>query len=291
MSSVSTPQPSAPQPSEQAASSNLTQRLVTSALVLPVVLIVTWLGGFPFALLGGAMALVGLIEFYLLASGRYSQGSTIIGVPLFIAIVAGFYLQQDAIWLIALIVGTAATLILETLRHPNDFRRSLIQTGMTLFGVFYLAFPTGFLIATRAIPGNGLYWLLWVFALTWGTDTMAYIGGRLWGKRKLAPSISPKKTVEGAIVGIFGGWTPALIILGLNGLISPATLLITAAAPFVAIAGDLIESYMKRWFGAKDSHIRGLDILPGHGGVLDRVDSLVFVTTFVYFGMRLLGVI
>lgn len=291
MSSVSTPQPSAPQPSEQAASSNLTQRLVTSALVLPVVLIVTWLGGFPFALLGGAMALVGLIEFYLLASGRYSQGSTIIGVPLFIAIVAGFYLQQDAIWLIALIVGTAATLILETLRHPNDFRRSLIQTCMTLFGVFYLAFPTGFLIATRAIPQNGLFWLLWVFALTWGTDTMAYIGGRLWGKRKLAPSISPKKTVEGAIVGIFGGWTPALIILGLNGLISPATLLITAVAPFVAIAGDLIESYMKRWFGAKDSHIRGLDILPGHGGVLDRVDSLVFVTTFVYFGMRLLGVV
>lgn len=290
MSSVSSPDSSPPQPTERTPS-NLTQRLITSAVVLPFVLIATWLGGIPFMVLSGAMALVGLIEFYLLASGRYSQGSVIIGVPMFIAIVLAFYLQQDALWLGALIAGAVAALILETIRHPNDFRRSLIQTGMTLFGVFYLAFPTGFLSATRGLPEYGLVWLLWIFALTWGTDTMAYIGGRLWGKRKLAPTISPKKTVEGAIVGIFGAWTPALIILGLNGLISPATLLITAIAPFVAIAGDLIESYMKRWFGAKDSHIRGLDILPGHGGVLDRVDSLVFVTTFVYFGMRLLSVI
>lgn len=261
--------------------------MITSIVVLPVVLVATYLGGLPFTLLAGGLALFGLLEFYLLAEGRPEQGSPVIGVPMYIVVVIGFHFQEN--WLIfgAVIVGCVIVFLWELLRNKGNLRRSVLQSAMTLAGVLYLGFPTGFMISTRALPITGIYWLLVIFALTWGTDTLAYIGGRLWGKRKLAPTISPKKTVEGAIVGIFGGWTPALIVLGLNGLISAGSVFIVAIGPFMAIIGDLFESMMKRWFGVKDSHIRGLDILPGHGGVLDRVDSLVFVTTFVYLTIRL----
>jgi phosphatidate cytidylyltransferase len=255
--------------------------------VLPFVLLATVLGGLPFTILAGSLACVGVAEFYLLAQNRQVQGSTLIGVPMSALIMLAFHLQNELLGIGALVVGVVLTFTLETIRHPNDLRRSVMQVVMTLGGVLYLSIPTGFLIRLRA-EADGLVWILLIFALTWGTDTLAYIGGRLWGKTKLAPQISPKKTLEGALVGIIGGMVSGLLILVVSQKFTPALIPLLAVGPIVAILGDLVESGLKRAFGVKDSHIVGLNILPGHGGVLDRVDALILVATFSYVYLHLM---
>ncbi len=267
--------------------SNMAQRLITAAVVAPVVVIVMLIGGAAFTLLVLAFAVVGILEFYMLARNRASQGSAVIGVPMLIAVVLAFYFGEPLLLVAALGIGAAITFLLELSRHYTELRRCLFQVGMTLVGVFYVGFPTGFLIRMRALP-NGVMWMLVILCATWGTDSFAYLGGRLWGKTPLAPRLSPKKTQEGALVGVIGGIIPALLVLVLAQSLSVTTLIFVAFAPLVAILGDLGKSALKRFFDVKDSHIAGLDLLPGHGGILDRIDSLLLVTTFAYLVFVLL---
>jgi phosphatidate cytidylyltransferase len=269
--------------------SNLTLRLLTAAIALPIALFAAYTGGWLVATLVGFVAVIGVIEFYILERGRQVQGSSIIGIPMTLAVVLAFFLRQDALWTAALVLGALATFVLEMLRHPRQVRRSLFQVGTTLAGVLYVAFPLGFLIAIRNLP-DGWMWSLLVLIITWGTDTFSYLGGRLWGRTKLAPRLSPKKTVEGAIVGVIGGFVVAAIWLRIYDKLSVITLVLIGVCPFVAIIGDLAESAMKRFFQVKDSHIVGLDILPGHGGVLDRIDSLLLVSAFSYLYLQLSGI-
>jgi len=111
-----------------------------------------------------------------------------------------------------------------------------------------------------------------------------------WGKHKLAPRLSPKKTVEGAVAGVIGGFVSTLILLIIGNQVSSITLVMIALAPLVAVVGDLLESAIKRYFKVKDSHIPGLNVIPGHGGVLDRVDSWMMVAAFCYLYLLLTGV-
>jgi phosphatidate cytidylyltransferase len=229
----------------------------------------------------------GAFEFYVLGHDREIQGSTIIGLPTAVAVVLAFHFAQPALWILALAICIPATFILETIRHPRELQRSLLQTGMTLAGVLYLGFPGGFMVWLRGSTG-GLFWVLAVITLTWGTDIFAYLGGRRWGKTKLAPAISPKKTVEGAIVGIIGGIVPTILVLAAGDKLSPLTGMMVAIGPFVAIIGDLFESALKRFFNAKDSAFR-FNPFPGHGGVLDRIDALIFVAVYVTLFLKLTG--
>jgi phosphatidate cytidylyltransferase len=270
--------------SKKAALSNLTQRLITAAVFLPVVLALTLMGGWGFTLLAMALGLIGVLEFYLMAHDRPTQGSAWVGAPAALLIMLAFHMQEARLWIAALAVCAAAALILEWARHPADLTRTLAQTAMTLAGVFYVAFPAGFLIELRGAP-DGLFWIILTLGLTWGTDTFAYIGGHLWGRRALAPAISPKKTVEGALVGWVGGSAVGLIILMLGQKLALELALIAVIAPWAAVIGDLIESGIKRLFNVKDSHVPGLDIFPGHGGVLDRVDSLILVAVLIYLAV------
>jgi phosphatidate cytidylyltransferase len=270
--------------------SNIAQRVITAAVVAPIVLATVLLGGIPFTVMVTVFAVIGVTEFYILARNRPSQGSAVVGIPTLIGVVLGFYLGDARIWGGAVALGAAATFVLEMTRNRADIRRSLYQVGMTLAGVFYLGFPSGFLVALRALP-DGVVWILLILCVTWGTDSFAYIGGRLWGKTKLAPRLSPKKTLEGAVVGVVGGIVPSLILLALTERLIPAALLLVFAGPFMAILGDLLESGLKRFFQVKDSHISGLNILPGHGGILDRTDALLLVTMFAYLDFLLLGLL
>lgn len=269
--------------------SNLTLRLITAAVALPITLWVAYQGSWWMVVVVGVIAAIGVVEFFILEQGRQVQGSSIIGIPMVIVVILAFFLQRDLLWLAALVMGAIATFVLEVFRHPQQIRRSLFQVGTTLAGVLYVAFPLGFLIAIRGFQ-DGWTWSLLVLISTWGTDTFAYIGGRLWGKTKLAPKLSPKKTVEGAAVGVAGGMMVAALWLLIYGKLSTVTLILIAICPFAAIVGDLAESAMKRFFEVKDSHIAGLDILPGHGGVLDRIDSLLLVSTFCFFYLHLTGI-
>lgn len=266
--------------------SNLTQRILTGVILTPIVIALAVMGGVPFAALVAVITLIGMLEFYALAKNHPAHGSAVIGAPAALVVILGFATQSDLLWLGALVVAALATFTLHTIQRTGDTTHHLQQAGMTLAGILYVAFPAGFLLGLRALP-NGLTWLLFVFAMTWGTDSFAYIGGRLWGKTKLAPAISPKKTLEGALTGIVGGIVSSAIILGLSGVMDNEPrlplLFLLGVTPLLAIAGDLVESALKRFFRVKDSHISGFDIFPGHGGVLDRIDALILVSTFTYF--------
>jgi len=101
--------------------------------------------------------------------------------------------------------------------------------------------------------------------------------------------ISPKKTVEGAITGVAAGVVSGMIVLASAGYLAPGTIVLAILAPPMAVLGDLLESWIKRQLGAGDSHLSGLDVIPGHGGVLDRVDSLILVTVVVYVYLVISG--
>ncbi|MEP7130950.1 MAG: phosphatidate cytidylyltransferase [Sphingomicrobium sp.] len=153
-----------------------------------------------------------------------------------------------------------------------EWTRIVRGWGMAWYisGVFYALLPALALLWVRERDAHGLFLLLWVFLVTWSTDIGAYFVGRSFGRRNLAPSISPGKTVE----GLYGGIAAASLIGGAWVLATGLGRPLLALAPVLAIAaqaGDLFESFLKRRAGIKDSGTW----LPGHGGVLDRLDGLV----------------
>ena len=187
-------------------------------------------------------------------------------VALMVAVLGGYYF--------ALLAAAAATaMFYEWMRIVRGW-----GIGWAIGGFFYCLLPALALLWIRDRSGDhGLSLLLWVFLVTWSTDIGAYFAGRRFGKRKLAPSISPGKTVEGlwggvVAAGLFGAsW---VLARGLNpALLAPAPLFALAAQ-----AGDLFESKMKRTAGIKDSG----NWLPGHGGLLDRLDGLVPVAVLTF---------
>lgn len=263
-------------------------RALTAVIAGPLVLYVAYLGGIPFLIAGLLMAALALLEFYALGSQRHMQGSVIVGLPVVIGIVFAL-LNNQIILVVALFIITAlAVMLLEFIRRGEDGGLGWSRLGVTLAGLVYAGFPPALMLLIRGLP-SGLTWIYLIFAMTWGTDTLAYFGGRWWGKHPLAPRISPKKTREGALVGVIGGGLLGLVLLLVTGKFSPALLPLIILAPPIAVVGDLFESRLKRYFQVGDSHIAGLNIIPGHGGVLDRTDALIWVATLCYLYFALTG--
>ena len=160
--------------------------------------------------------------------------------------------------------------------HFTDALAFLIHSG---FAVFYIGICASFLVLLRYFP-DGKYWLLMLTVITAGSDTGAYYFGRAFGKKKLCPSISPGKTINGAIGGVLVAMLSAPF---LGALFLPETgclslILVAALLALVGIAGDLAESIIKRGTGIKDSGT----LLGGHGGLLDRIDSLLLTAPLLY---------
>lgn len=282
---TSSPEITAPKQTQDR--SNLITRAITALIGGPLVLYITYLGGLPFILIGLLLAVLSLLEFYALGRERHMQGHTIISLPAVVALVL-LFVNHEYGWCLLLVTAVAALAwLLEMQRGTVEGRQARIL--MTIGGLLYAGLPSAFLIQIRALP-EGLLWIFLIFVLTWSTDSFAYFGGRLWGRRKLAPRISPKKTVEGAVVGVVGGFVLGLLLVLAANRFSPALLPLLLIAPPLAVIGDLFESWLKRRFHVGDSHLSGLNIIPGHGGVLDRTDSLVWVSTLFYLFLILLGV-
>ncbi len=270
---------------------DLRERLITASLLLPIAILASLAGGWLFVLLTLPVMCVGMLEFYLMEKDSAMQGSSLTGIPTGVAVVLGFFLNLDWLWQAALIIGVALTLLLELSRQPQQPDRALKQVGATLCGVFYIAFPAAFLVSLRNAPQDGLIWLFVVYAITWGTDTFGYVFGKTFGRTKLAPLISPNKTVEGAIGGILGAWIPAFCILLFSGAFQPILIPMVVAGPFLAVSGDLFESALKRLFRVKDSYVAGFNVFPGHGGALDRIDALVWVASWVFLYLVAAGIL
>jgi phosphatidate cytidylyltransferase len=253
-------------------SDNLFQRIVSALLLLPPVLGAVYMGGYWFTALlalGGALM---MLEWCGLTGGQRIEAK-VGSVLLLLAMLVALHLNL-APGILMLFGALAAFVVLGVALIGKNSAR----VGWLLTGIGYVAFPIAALWWVRAGEGGGL-WLLWIFLVVWATDVGGYFAGKGIGGPKLAPRISPKKTWAGLI----GGMALSALVSYLMNVIYPFTdspLGVTLAAALLAVwaqVGDLLESAIKRHFGVKDSG----GLIPGHGGLLDRVDGLVFVAPAV----------
>jgi len=266
------------------------KRILTAVVVLPFLIASILIDSlwWVFALLAVAAMVLGLWEFFLLAkrlqlkpdpTAGYIAGAALVTISLYNDPAAVLLVQFV---IIALIIGT---LIAATLRGA-PFDKMLASVGVTILGVLYVAFLGSHLISIRTgfNPILSRHLLSFFFLVLMGADTGAYYLGRAFGKHKLAPSISPGKTWEGAV----GGLVAALAMAALSHfwffreLPLKYILPLAAVMTVVGVFGDLAESALKRGAGAKDA----ASILPGHGGLLDRLDSLLFNAPLIYYFAR-----
>lgn len=268
--------------------SNLTVRLISALVLGPLVLLLVFLGGWPFIALVVVLAVVSLLEFYELGRDRNVSGNAPIGLVAVILLLILFGAEQYVLILPLFLSAGILTFAWETLRGTQPMSIRWGRVAMTLGGLAYAGLPSAFLMMIRMRPDT-LSWFAFIICVTWGTDTLAYFGGRFFGKHPLAPRISPKKTVEGAVVGLIFGFIAGVGVLALAGKLSAAAFVLALIAPPLAVIGDLFESALKRFFHVKDSHLAHFNIIPGHGGVLDRTDALIWVTTLCYFYLLLTG--
>lgn len=232
----------------------------------------------------------GLFEFYSLTKKLELKADAAIGyfgaAILIVAFIFDAPSKAPDVLLLTIAFFIIITLISQTFRFQVDFSKMLTGIGATLTGVFWVIFLGGFLIAIRT--GFDVFLstklLSFFFLIIMGADTGAYFSGKSFGKHKLAPKISPGKTVEGLVGGIVASLLFAVLAhywffpeLDLKFAIPLAGLMAV-----VSVLGDLAESAMKRGSDAKDA----ANILPGHGGLLDRLDSLLFNAPILYYFAR-----
>jgi phosphatidate cytidylyltransferase len=177
---------------------------------------------------------------------------------------------------------TAAALIAGSLwftRNKKTNEELLSFLGLALFGLVYCVYFPVFAIRLVRLS-EGPWWFLFMLLVVFSGDTFAYFGGRFFGSHKLMPQISPNKTVEGAIAGIFGSCLAGTVVVGLHfpTVSVPMTILFCAVCGFIAQAGDLFVSLVKRVSKVKDSG----HIMPGHGGILDRLDGVFIACPLIY---------
>ena len=257
---------------------NLLLRLATALVLLPLVLWVIWLGQWPlFAMILLVTALILHEYFTMWAKGDRLMVLTGVALGLIPALVAMLRPQFMGEAVVAIILLT----ILGFTLNPGPFESTWKRMATTVLGLVYGGVSLTYLYRLSADhPGaEGAGWIYLALIVTWANDTSAYFAGRAFGKHKLS-KLSPKKTWEGAIGGWFGSLLGALLAhyWFAPQLALTEALLIGALAGVLGPLGDLAESLMKRSFDAKDSG----RILPGHGGLLDRVDALLITGPMVY---------
>ena len=255
----------------------LGRRLLTALAATPVAVYIFWQGGTVFALGMIFLAMAGWYEYLQMMDNKSIRTAPITGGFFVLAIVATAWMQglQN---MAPLVFGAMMVVLSMTVLNYDNF--SVHDAAYNLMGIFYIGVPFAHFIVLRLVPdGIGMKYFALALLGTWACDTTAYFGGTRWGRHKLCPPISPAKSVEGAAFG-FAGCIAASVLVGLYMDISLRDSLFCGS--FIGIScqvGDLAESAVKRQMGVKDSG----RFFPGHGGVLDRVDSLLFSVPVAYY--------
>ena len=273
-------------------------RLLTAAVALPILIasiILPWYVPqtvWIFVAIAVAALLAGLFEFYSLTKKLELKADAAIAYLGAAALTVSFIFDAPAndpnLLILTLALFVIAVLISQTFRFQKDFTKMLTGIGVTVLGVLYVAFLGGFLISTRVgfenVPGLSTDLLLYFFVVMFGSDAGAYFAGRAFGKHKLSPKISPGKTVEGLIGGILAaaGFAALCTLTFFPELPYKFSIPLAVVMAVVGVLGDLAESAMKRGSNTKDA----ATILPGHGGFLDRLDSLLFNAPILYYFAR-----
>lgn len=254
------------------------KRILTSIIALPIFLAIIFYGGLPLKLLCLLLSFVGLFEFYKVLDKTYTPVK-MMGYFLTVLFYVGVFYQFSYEYFFAIIFFSTIFLLIINVFSTNN---RLTDISITLMGVFYITLGFIHLILFDKIQNNFLIFI--PFIISWGTDTFAYFSGTLFGKHKLIERVSPKKTIEGAVGGILGS---VIITLIFGYLFARELILVLGIISFfgsmLSQLGDLIASRIKRITQVKDFG----NVLPGHGGILDRFDSILVVIPFVYYIINL----
>jgi phosphatidate cytidylyltransferase len=268
------------------------KRVLTASVALPILLYTVW-SHIPYFFIGltAIVVLLALDEFYSLARKQGCQPQRASGYVAAIAIIGCFAWQKPA-WIAAVLAALTLASFAIALWRSGEASTALASVSATVFGVVYIAMLAGFLVGVKMITDTAsarnlsAKLLTTFFAIVMMTDTGAYSTGRLIGRSKLAPRISPGKTVEGAMGGFVAAVItgPACRLIFFPEIPLADAVVLGAAIGIVGQVGDLAESLLKRGSGVKDSS----KLLPGHGGMLDRVDSILFCAPLLYYYSRLI---
>ena len=261
-------------------------RILTSVIGIPLVIVIIAIGNPLLRYVIMAVSLIALYEFYRVVR---KQHKPIVGIGY--AAVSFQYLAFNWVmeeYFVFVTVVTMVSLVTLVVCYP---KHSVIDVGLTILPVFYVGLMFSFMILIRDVK-DGAFWI-WLIAISaWGSDTFAYFTGKSIGKHKLAPVLSPKKTIEGSIGGVIGAAVLAYIytiIYTQYGAFDVRQQVLwvvigTAIGAVISQFGDLAASAIKRFYEQKDYG----NILPGHGGILDRFDSFIFVAPVIY-GMYMMA--
>lgn len=270
----------------------LRTRLATAAVAIPLLVwLIVWNPWSLFIWLVASAALVGVTEYFTMAFPEEPADRTF-GIVAGVLVVVAMIVPSHELSGMALSGVVMAGLILALARNEN-MRRGVDAVGATMLGVVYAAFLLPHYVWMHALPDpeyagttsiGGWRWVVLTVVIAMAGDVGGYFGGRYFGKRKLMPEVSPGKTVEGTMGAIGANLAGAVFckVVFFHALTWLEVAGFGFAVGCLAQVGDLCESMLKRAFGAKDSGW----IIPGHGGVLDRIDSLVFPAPLVYYYAR-----
>jgi phosphatidate cytidylyltransferase len=255
------------------------RRVYTAAILAPTIyVIIRYLPPWALTLLLIAVGSIALMELYHINfQARPNRALIGMGLASSALILARIHLPLP---LAEILAGSILALLVVMLFSSSPIEHRLKDTAITVFGVLYVGLTLSTLVSTRSLPAGELL-VFFVALVTWAGDTGAYYAGILWGTHLLAPSVSPKKTVEGLLGGMALATGSALLAQAwfLPQLSSWDALVLGVLLTGSGVLGDLCESAIKRSAGVKDSG----GILPGHGGMLDRLDSLLFTAPAFYY--------
>lgn len=264
---------------------NLVLRAVSALSLLPVVVFLLYMGGLYTALLLGVASAICVSEYYLITQKELSPaawvGIVLAGALPLLALRHPERTGEGAFWVTAFFLIFAFTFHL--IRGP--LQEAPTRVAHLVMGFLYGSVGLTAMCALRQMP-EGLMWVIAALVITWANDTAAYFAGRFLGRHKLYPAVSPNKTWEGFLGGLVVATVLAVLVLPNVGEVFDVTsaALLAVLCGSAAFLGDLVESMIKRDLGVKDLG----DLLPGHGGVLDRVDGILFALPVGFYTVELL---
>ena len=258
------------------------KRIATAAFGLPILIIfIIYTTPFYFWLLLAGCILLGLMEFYHLLTKNTTNCFTLTGLGLGLLVSITFFKGSIASVPSSLVISLVVILpFFISLTHAQDFSIVILKLFGTIVGVFYVAWLLSHLVLIRVLP-HGKSMIFFLLLVVWTGDTAAFYTGKFFGKHKLSPRISPKKTIEGALGGMFGSILVSAIahFTFLKHINLANCIFLGFLLNVFGQLGDLTESLLKRGFRIKDSGT----LIPGHGGILDRIDSILFAGPALYY--------
>lgn len=268
---------------------SLGQRIITALIAIPVVLAIVWLGGWWAFAAATIVVILGAYELHRMMLHEGYHPLILISLALSVLFLVAAMLPQLRLLLLESGLGIALLVTFPLLFFRKKLEGAMVDWSLTLAIAIYLGWPLSLFPLLRGFQvgiSTGFWWVLTVLLGVWGFDTGAFFTGHFIGRHKLAPNISPAKTWEGVIGGMILSITAALLFTTLPlGVPWYLAILLGILIGVAATLGDLAESLIKRQTHVKDSG----QIMPGHGGILDRIDSMLFAVIVVYIFAQLIG--